>query len=261
MSTSTVIAFILLLLPVPLALLMRPAPAASPDPREVRRRRFAVIGFALAIAVMELAYLGFTHQLGTPLKAAPGPLPWAFMSWFFLAILFVELRLPRREPFPGQSRRSASLKPRGLEPPVGLGTWGTLAAIWTVLLISALTLAPDPWVAVPFLLQAGVLMAFGPRLVKQAAWGAEPQPPKPSARLEAAYAKRRRGRPWVVFSLVALTFISYTALAAYSEHLQAGLRLFFMVMGAWFLTYGILEVRWYLEIRRLRAQLSSDHEV
>lgn len=219
MSPIAVLALVLVLLPIPLSYLIPASPRARPDLRRVTRARRAVIGFAVAVALIQGAYLVGRHSLdggrstGEAWAADAGIFAWAFMSWFFLAVLAMELRRPI--PFPAASRRAASLAPRHRLSRAEERAWPIAGAAWLLGAGTILALAPEPGQSfVVLVVGAGALLAFGPWIVRRGALDAEPLPPEASDRLVEAYARRRRFRVAAGTVVVAAGVLDQTALAA-----------------------------------------------
>ena len=75
LSNSMMLALVLLLLPVPLAFLIPASSAADPDPWKIRRMRTSVVGFALSVALIQIAMLWFQERLfdGSPPQQPAAP--------------------------------------------------------------------------------------------------------------------------------------------------------------------------------------------
>ena len=173
MNANFLLGLVLLLLPVPLAFVVPASPQASPDPWRVRRARWAVVLFALLVAIIQVALLLFEKQLyGGPApggggSAVYGLYIWAVMSWFFLSALVVELRRAKPNPFPGHSKRSASLRPRNADEWIAKPIWWSLRITWLLAAVILLASVPDRISSSIVLLAAGGLLAAAPLLVRQ----------------------------------------------------------------------------------------------
>ncbi len=208
-----------LLLPVPLSFFIPTSPQASPDPSQVRRARFAVVGFPLFVAVLQGAFYAYERYLFGEQPpgggaASYGLFLWAVMSWFFLAVLAVELRRAKPNPFPGHSERSASLRVRHGSEWITKPTWWCLRIAWLV--TAAVLLINDPvrLASLIVLLSAGGLLVAAPLLVRRSSMLPEPLLPESSEQLIRAYARRGLIRARMMFAVVVVTILSQTSMAA-----------------------------------------------